>query len=77
MPKLKSSQSSGHTHIYQTSQKCLSTCCFLGQEGSADGGTQATRDHNNVKNVLQNTIETDMAIENKMCFPLLVLFTAH
>jgi hypothetical protein len=29
--------------------------CFLGQERSADGGIHATRDHNNIKSVLQNT----------------------
>jgi hypothetical protein len=28
---------------------------FLGQEGSADGGIQVTRDHNNVRIVLQKT----------------------
>jgi hypothetical protein len=27
--------------------------CFLGQERSADGGIHATRDHNNVTNVLK------------------------
>jgi hypothetical protein len=31
--------------------------CFLGQERSAGGGIHVTRDHNNVRSVLQNTKE--------------------
>jgi hypothetical protein len=63
--KSMSTQSSGSTHIHQTSQKkfkeMLSPCqkaegnCFLRQERSADGGIHATRNHNNVRSVLQNT----------------------
>jgi hypothetical protein len=39
----------------------LSTCqkadgnCFLGQKGSAKGGINATKDHNNVRSVLRKT----------------------
>jgi hypothetical protein len=64
MLKPKSSPSSGCTHIHQTSQKSLNKCCLpagklmvtsLGQEKSADVGIHATRDHNNVTSVLQNT----------------------
>jgi hypothetical protein len=32
--------------------------CFLGQERSADVGSHATRDHNNITNVLRNTKKT-------------------
>jgi hypothetical protein len=32
--------------------------CFLGQERIADGGIHAIMDHNNVRNVLQNTKKT-------------------
>jgi hypothetical protein len=32
--------------------------CFLGQERSADGGIHATRDHNDVRSVLQNIKKT-------------------
>jgi hypothetical protein len=32
--------------------------CFLGQEMSADGGIHATRNHNNVRSVFQNTKKT-------------------
>jgi transposase len=39
---------------------------FLGQEMSADGGIHATRDHNNVTNVLRNTKKKlRRAIQNK------------
>jgi hypothetical protein len=31
---------------------------FLGQERSTDGGIYATRDHNNIRSVLRNTIKT-------------------
>jgi hypothetical protein len=53
-----------HTHSPKKSKKfkqTLSACqkadgnCFLGQDRSADGGINATRDHNNVRNVLRNT----------------------
>jgi hypothetical protein len=39
-------------------KRTLSACqkadgnCFLGQERNADGGIHATRDHNNVRNIL-------------------------
>jgi hypothetical protein len=33
--------------------------CFLGQDRSADGGIQATRDHNTVTNVLRNMKKTE------------------
>jgi hypothetical protein len=39
--------------------------CFLGQERDADGGIHATRDHNIVRNVLQNTKKLCRAIQNK------------
>jgi hypothetical protein len=32
--------------------------CFLGQEIGPDGGIHATRDHNNVTSILQNTKKT-------------------
>jgi hypothetical protein len=32
--------------------------CFLRQERSADGGIHATRDHNNIRTILQNTKKT-------------------
>jgi hypothetical protein len=32
--------------------------CFLGQERGADVGIHATRDHNNVRSVLQNSKKT-------------------
>jgi hypothetical protein len=58
MLKPNSSQSSGCTRIHRTSQKILNICqeadgiCFLGQEWSADGGINATGDHNAVRSVL-------------------------
>jgi hypothetical protein len=59
----RSSQSSGCTHIHQTSRKSLNkpqetdSICFLSQERGADGGIHATRDHSNVRSVLRNTKE--------------------
>jgi hypothetical protein len=38
--------------------------CFLGQERGADGGIHATRDHNKVTNVLQNTKKNVHSNEN-------------
>jgi hypothetical protein len=32
--------------------------CFLGQELSVDGGIHATRDHNNIRSILQNIKKT-------------------
>jgi hypothetical protein len=32
--------------------------CFLGQERSADNGIHATKDHNNIRSVLQDTKKT-------------------
>jgi hypothetical protein len=63
MLKPKSSQSSGCTHIskqakkFETDVACQEAdgSCFLGQERSANGGIHATRDHNNITSVLQNT----------------------
>jgi histone-lysine N-methyltransferase SETMAR len=52
-------------------KRALSACqkvdsnCFLGQERSADGGIHATKDHNNVTSVLQNTKKLHRAIQNK------------
>jgi hypothetical protein len=63
MLELKINQSSGSTHIQQTSQKkfkqmyaCQKTDdnCFLGQERSADGGIYAVKDHN-IRSLLRNT----------------------
>jgi hypothetical protein len=75
MLKPKSSQSSGCTHIHQTSWKSLhKRClparklianCFLEQERSADGGIHATWDHNKARGVLQNTKKLHRAIQNK------------
>jgi hypothetical protein len=39
--------------------------CFLEQERSADGGIHATRDHDNVRCVLQGNLRR--AIQNKRC----------
>jgi hypothetical protein len=39
----------------------------MGHERSADGGIHATRDYNNVINVLQNTKKLRRAIQNKRC----------
>jgi hypothetical protein len=61
MLKPKSSQSTGCTHIHQTSQKCLNKVyqkadgnCFLWQKRGVDG-IHAKLDHNNVRSVLRNT----------------------
>jgi hypothetical protein len=62
-------QSKQWMHIYSPNMlkklnKNLSSCqradetCFLGQERSADGGIHATKDHNNIRSVLQNTKKT-------------------
>jgi hypothetical protein len=57
-----------HTHPPEKPKKfkqTLSVCqkadgnCFLGEERSADGGIHATRNHNNVRNVLRNTKITE------------------
>jgi hypothetical protein len=55
-----------HTHSPNTLKKFkhTSACqksdgnCFLGQEGSADSGIHATRDHINIRSVLRNTKQT-------------------
>jgi hypothetical protein len=54
-----------HTFTQQAEnfKQTLSVCqkadnCFLGQERSADGGIHATKDHNNIRSVLQNTKKT-------------------
>jgi hypothetical protein len=39
--------------------------CFLRQERNTDGGIYATRDHNVVTSVLQNTKKLHRAIQNK------------
>jgi hypothetical protein len=53
-----------HTHSLEEPKKfkqSFTACqkadgsCFLGQEMSADGGIHATRDDNNVRNVLRNS----------------------
>jgi hypothetical protein len=62
MLKPKSSQSSGCTHIHNVYQRAGGNC-FLGQERSADGGIDATRDHN-VRSVLWNTKKICRAIQN-------------
>jgi hypothetical protein len=56
MLKLKSSQM--HTHSPNAVCQKADGSCFLGQERSAGGGIHATRDHNNVTNILQNTKKT-------------------
>jgi hypothetical protein len=54
-------------------KQTLSACqkadgnCFLGHERSADHGIHATRDHNNVISVLQNSKKLWRAIQNKWC----------
>jgi hypothetical protein len=62
-----------HTH-HQTSRtslnkRCLPTRadgnCFLRQKRSADAGIHITKDHTNVRDVLQNTKKTSEAIQNK------------
>jgi hypothetical protein len=68
--KPRSSQSSGCTHIHQTSRRSLNkrlpeSNCFLGQERNADGGIHATRDHSNVRSLLRNNEKLCRAIQNK------------
>jgi hypothetical protein len=61
--KPKSSQSSGHTSFTKEGEEVqTNVVCeeaegkyFLGQERSTGGGIPAKRDHNNVRDVLQNT----------------------
>jgi hypothetical protein len=62
-----------HTHSSNKPKKFKETSacqkaegnCFLGQKRSSDGGIHASRDHNNVRNVLRNTKITRKAIQNK------------
>jgi hypothetical protein len=54
MLKPNNNQSSGCTHIHQTkvgTNVCQNADgnCFPGEEGTADGGIHATRDHSNVR----------------------------
>jgi hypothetical protein len=65
-----------HTHAPDKPKKFKQTSacqkadgnCFVGQERSADGGIHATRDHNNVTNVLRNTDRNlCRTIQNKGC----------
>jgi histone-lysine N-methyltransferase SETMAR len=74
MLKPKSTQSSGCTHIRQTSLKILNkrlparkliATVFWDRKRSADGGINATRDHINVICVLRNTKKLHRAIQNK------------
>jgi hypothetical protein len=67
MLKPKSIKSSGCTHSPNNPQhfKQMLPACkkadgnrFLGQERSAGNGNHATRDHNNISRVLQNTEKT-------------------
>jgi hypothetical protein len=63
-----------HTHSPNKPKKFKQTSasqkaddnCFLGQERSADGEIHATKDHNNVRSVLQNSKKKLIrAIQNK------------
>jgi hypothetical protein len=58
-----------HTHLPNKLKKFKQTLsarnCFLGQERSADGRINATRDHNNVIRVLQNIKKLCRAIQDK------------
>jgi hypothetical protein len=63
-----------HTYSPNKAKKfrqTLSACqkaegsCFLGQDRSADGGVHATRDHINVRNVVQNNKKKYRAIQRK------------
>jgi hypothetical protein len=40
--------------------------CFLGQEISADGGIDATRNYSDVRDILRDTKKLRRAIQNKM-----------